>query len=347
MQSTYQGTFVAESFTKSKFKPKKAVSTVEEISSVLKLIFDDVTDITNIYNDLVSKSVNSSEWIATAQQIATTSNEINIALKNMATNIIEHITEAYEQADSLNKLLSFEIEEHKESLANVLSKLQSVKTGNLKAPSISNYEASIDSDVQNHTQTPEEVQTETKNNIEIEKNIVEENVVGTNNENSPESENFDKTPVETPTTPSSPNSRTTDIPDNVKQSGITKNYTNYDYFYNKWSNNTNQRTVANQWNDAGRTSDRGIATLNDRYLVAVSQKFGNVGDNIDVVLEDGTIINCTIADAKGSDATSEWGHVLGGGGVDVIEWESVGGADVINVDEWKGKKVSSIINNNC
>lgn len=136
------------------------------------------------------------------------------------------------------------------------------------------------------------------------------------------------------------------IPSSVKQTGITKNYTNYDYFYNRWSNNTNQRVMADRWGEAGKTSNNGIATLDDRYLVAVSQKFGNVGDNIDVVLEDGTVINCTIADAKGSDATSEWGHVLSNGGVDVIEWESVGNQDVIQIDDWKGKTVSSIINLN-
>lgn len=134
------------------------------------------------------------------------------------------------------------------------------------------------------------------------------------------------------------------IPSNVKQTGITKNYTNYDYFYNKWSNNTNQRVVADRWAESGKNSKNGIATIDDRYLVAVSPKFGTVGDNIDVFLEDGTVINCTIADAKGSDATSEWGHQLGNSGVDVIEWESVGSQDVIEIGDWKGKTVSSIVN---
>ena len=42
--------------------------------------------------------------------------------------------------------------------------------------------------------------------------------------------------------------------------------------------------------------------LNNRYLVAVSPKFGKVGDNIDVCLDNGTVIPCTIADSKGKDA---------------------------------------------
>ncbi|MCX4364712.1 MAG: LysM peptidoglycan-binding domain-containing protein [Bacilli bacterium] len=134
------------------------------------------------------------------------------------------------------------------------------------------------------------------------------------------------------------------IPGNVRQSGITRNHTNYNSFYSKWTSGTNQRTVADQWNSSGRTSNRGIATIEDRYLVAVSPKFGTVGDNIDVSLSDGTIIHCKIADAKGSDATSEWGHVFGNGTVDVIEWESVGNQDVIQIDDWRGKSVASITN---
>ena len=63
----------------------------------------------------------------------------------------------------------------------------------------------------------------------------------------------------------------------------------------------------------------------------------------DVVLDNGSVINCTIGDAKGADATSEWGHNFQGA-IDIIEWESVGGQDDINIDEWYGRNVSSIIN---
>lgn len=171
--------------------------------------------------------------------------------------------------------------------------------------------------------------------------------VATENPNETNNQTITSDPLENANTnSSSPSAVGISIPSDVKQTGITKNYTNYDYFYNKWSNNTNQRVVADRWNEAGRTSSNGIATIDDRYLVAVSPKFGTVGDNIDVVLEDGTVINCTIADAKGSDATSEWGHRLGNSGVDVIEWESVGSQDVIDIGDWKGKEVSSIINLN-
>ena len=133
------------------------------------------------------------------------------------------------------------------------------------------------------------------------------------------------------------------IPGDIPQTGIIKNYTNYNYFYGKWNKGSAQRNISEVWNAAGRTNDRGIATLNNRYLVAVSPKFGNVGDNIDVCLDNGVVIPCTIADAKGSDAKSQWGHTFGNK-VDVIEWESMGNQSVINTDGWAGHKVNSVIN---
>jgi len=133
------------------------------------------------------------------------------------------------------------------------------------------------------------------------------------------------------------------IPANIPQTGIIKNYTNYNYFYGKWSKGSAQRNLSEVWNAAGRTSDRGIATLNNRYLVAVSPTFGKVGDNIDVCLDNGVIIPCTIADAKGADAKSKWGHTFGKA-VDVIEWESMGNQSVINTDGWQGHRVDRIVN---
>ena len=356
MKSTFQGTFKAETYPKSKFKPKKVVVTIEEITPLIKSICNDVSDITNAYNDLVSNSVNSSEWINTAKQITQASNDINLTLKKAANDIISHIIEIYNEASAVNKQLSFEITEQKEKMANSLSQLNDITVGDLKAPTSSNYEASTNEPV---TETKDTIETiEQKENVqEKQKEITGSAEIETPKESNeteqiqeevtslPKEENIVvEQSVTEPSNNTPPQKGATDIPSSVKQSGITKNYTNYDYFYNRWSNGTNQRNVADQWAESGRTSNNGIATIDDRYLVAVSTKFGNVGDNIDVVLDDGTVINCKIADAKGSDATSEWGHVLGGGGVDVIEWESVGGVDVISIDEWQGKKVSTIIN---
>lgn len=134
------------------------------------------------------------------------------------------------------------------------------------------------------------------------------------------------------------------IPGDINQSGITKNYTNYEYFYNKWNNGTTQRQLADTWNSAGRTQDRGIATLNGRYLVAMTDTYGKVGDNVDVVLDNGVTIPCTIADAKGAGDRNAYGHTIGGTMTDIIEWESAGSQDNMNIDGWRGVEVSTVIN---
>ena len=149
--------------------------------------------------------------------------------------------------------------------------------------------------------------------------------------------------AQTPIVPDYVGGNTIFVPSNVKQTGIIKNYTNYNYFYGKWSKGSAQRNLSEMWNASGRTNDRGIATLNNRYLVAVSPTFGKVGDNIDVCLDNGVVIPCTIADAKGSDAKSMWGHTFGKA-VDIIEWESMGGQSVINTDGWQGHSVDRIVN---
>lgn len=56
--------------------------------------------------------------------------------------------------------------------------------------------------------------------------------------------------------------------------------------------------------------EEGFAKIGDRYVVATTTTFGNVGDFIDVYQEDGTIIKCVIGDIKsqGDAGCTEWGH---------------------------------------
>lgn len=150
--------------------------------------------------------------------------------------------------------------------------------------------------------------------------------------------------VVTPPSGNETNANTVTIPGNVPQSGICGNYTNYSYYYGKWNKGSQQEVISEMWNEAGRPNNNGIAMLNGRYLVAVQSIFGTNGDIIDVYLEDGTIIPCIIGDAKGDDATNTYGHVLGGGLVDVIEWESYGSKADIILGDWEGKNVTQIIN---
>ena len=132
----------------------------------------------------------------------------------------------------------------------------------------------------------------------------------------------------------------------MAQTGITGNYTCYPQFYGRWNAGTTQRRISEIWGQKGKTgSPENIATIDGYYLIAVTQKFGQVGDIVCVVLANGTRINCMIADEKnpGDSNYTEWGHDLGGGKADVIEWESMV-YGFPNVDKWRGQRVTTIIN---
>ena len=121
-----------------------------------------------------------------------------------------------------------------------------------------------------------------------------------------------------------------EIPNDVKQGGYT--VTGYDYWVQSgdvmvWASGTNQEKVSEIWKKQGSRFKHGIAVINvdgeDRYLVAVTTTFGQVGDCIDVKLEDGSIVKCIIGDSKGSgaDTGSKWGHPMGDGSINVLEFE--------------------------
>ena len=79
--------------------------------------------------------------------------------------------------------------------------------------------------------------------------------------------------------------------------------------------------------------EEGFAKIGDRYVIACTTTFGNVGDFIDVYQEDGTVIKCIIGDIKSqSDAgCTEWGH---NNGHCVIEF-------VVDKDMWYGSSMHS------
>lgn len=104
-------------------------------------------------------------------------------------------------------------------------------------------------------------------------------------------------------------------------------FTCYDYYYDTgspmvWASSSAQAVLADKWKAAGSQFKDGIAILDGRYLVATTTKFGSVGDDIDVTLENGLTLKCTIADIKspGDANWTEWGHVSNGS-TNVIEFE--------------------------
>lgn len=73
----------------------------------------------------------------------------------------------------------------------------------------------------------------------------------------------------------------------------------------------------------------GFAKIGDRYVVAVTQTYGNVGDFIDVVQADGTVLKCVIGDYKGIHSESDiYGH---SNGKSVVEF-------IVDKDLWYGDK---------
>ena len=84
------------------------------------------------------------------------------------------------------------------------------------------------------------------------------------------------------------------------------------YAYMGWQCITNKRTDQYRLlTSTGLTfNEEGFGMVGDRYVVAVTQTYGNIGDFIDVVQEDGTVIKCIIGDYKGIHENI-WGHANG------------------------------------
>ncbi len=154
---------------------------------------------------------------------------------------------------------------------------------------------------------------------------------------------------ETEDAPSLSGGKTINIPQDKKHIWTV---TEYDKFYPRWTKGTKQRKIANKWMDQGGKFKKGFAVLDGRYLVAVSEYLGKVGQKIDVYLNDGTVLPCMVADAKSKNDSnySKYGHLYGNN-ISVIEWEvksasykKYGNPGTNNWwPELKGKKVTKIV----
>lgn len=61
---------------------------------------------------------------------------------------------------------------------------------------------------------------------------------------------------------------------------------------------TSTNSVQYKLQENAYTGDYGIRMIDGRYMVAVASTFGEAGDEIEIVLEDGTVLNCVIGDIK-------------------------------------------------
>lgn len=156
--------------------------------------------------------------------------------------------------------------------------------------------------------------------------------------------------------PGSGSGRTIVVPESANQGGLTRNYTGY---ARNWNAGTTQRKLYDAWIQLGRPSQGGVAMINGMYCVAMTTKFGAVGDVLQINLEDGSSFKAIMADSKGSnpgvnphpgESGNEWGHALKypgkGWKIDVVEWEQYNGdpKTLLKQNGWTGKKVASVIN---
>ena len=78
---------------------------------------------------------------------------------------------------------------------------------------------------------------------------------------------------------------------------------------------SNQYKVDQLWHKEGIEDEQGFQKLYGRYLIACTRTFGEVGDNIDFYMSDGTVLECIIYDNKSQEKTfydqnpaDKWGH---------------------------------------
>ncbi len=141
------------------------------------------------------------------------------------------------------------------------------------------------------------------------------------------------------------------IPEPYGAGGYTVTfYKNSDNAWN-WEPKSNQgKLYYDHWSKSPKFND-GIAVYQDRFLIACTTTFGNVGDKVDFFLDDGTKIPTIIADIKNpsDQGYNKWGH---NNGQNVIEFEVdrarytvVGNPGTSRwYPQWGGKRVASATN---
>lgn len=157
--------------------------------------------------------------------------------------------------------------------------------------------------------------------------------------------------------PASGSGRTIVIPDSVDQGGMTGNYTSY--AAQNWNPNLAQGKLYKAWIAQGRPSQSGVAMIKGYYCVAMTTKFGQAGDILQINLANGDSFKAIMADSKGAnpgvnphpgESGNEWGHYMTYPGrgklIDIVEWEAYNGkpSTLVHQKGWTNVKVTSVVN---
>lgn len=105
---------------------------------------------------------------------------------------------------------------------------------------------------------------------------------------------------------------------------------------------TQQRYWQDQWKATGREMTNELPTINGRYLIACTSKYGEMGDMIDFYLDDGTVIPCVKVEAKAEEVApwdpnpaNEWGH-QDGRCILEFQWCTGSGYDTLGTNPGNG-----------
>lgn len=116
----------------------------------------------------------------------------------------------------------------------------------------------------------------------------------------------------------------------------------------KWDSNFDPAKVYDKWIESGSTELNSIATIDDRYLIACTSTYGNIGDKINFYLDDGTVIKGIMMDEKAQvycdydhNPANKWGHL---DGQQIVEFEITNVVnDSGNVGTWMGIDGRSVV----
>ena len=156
--------------------------------------------------------------------------------------------------------------------------------------------------------------------------------------------------------PAGGSGRTIVVPQDI-QGGMTGNHTWYDQ--QNWNPNLTQGKLYKNWIAQGRPSQGGVAMISGYYCVAMTTKFGQAGDILQINLANGDSFKAILADSKGGnpgvnphpgESGTEWGHYMTYPGrgklIDIVEWEAykVKPHALVRQKGWTNVKVTSVIN---
>ncbi len=96
--------------------------------------------------------------------------------------------------------------------------------------------------------------------------------------------------------------------------------------------------------------EEGFGIINGRYVIACTTTFGQVGDYLDVYLENGIVLPCIIGDIKNqnNEGCNQWGHDNGHSVVEFVVnrsmWYHTGKTVTRFHPEWANSRVVKAVN---